>query len=178
MPEKTNEAISSFSCARDRDIENFLKKRSVKFEDLAKARTYLLLDKRMIQDEQKIDILAYFSIAPKVLELPEDLSTRQRKELDGFSGKMNHESITVLPMILIGQLAKNDKYLHEITGDTIMEYVFSIIQSIHNMLGGRIVSVDVRKNADGLIRFYKKYDFKESKKNQDGDLIQMIRMLC
>lgn len=178
MPKETNEAISSFSCARDRDIERFLKERSVEFDNLAKARTYFLLDKKMIRDEQKIDILAYFSIAPKVLELPKDLSIRQRKELDGFSGKMNNEPITVLPMILIGQLAKNDKYLYEITGDTIMKYAFSIIQNIHKMFGGRIVSVDVQKDAKGLIRFYKKYDFKESKKDQNGDLIQMIRMLC
>ncbi len=34
--------LSSFSCNKDEDIENFLHSRAVEFESLSKARTYLI----------------------------------------------------------------------------------------------------------------------------------------
>ena len=81
-------------------------------------------------------------------------------------------------MILIGQLAKNDRYCDDITGDTVIAYIFSMIEIIHNYMGGRIVTVDVRKEARGLVPFYEKHGFKALKENSDARFLQMIHLLC
>ena len=177
MPRQIEQAISCFSCKRDADLEEFLKSRAIKFEAIAKSRTYFLLDKEAL-NKQTIEILAYFSIAPQVLYLPENLSGNRRKKLDGFSGKIKGEHIAVLPVILIGQLAKNDAYCKEIGGDVVLKYAFSIIKRIHEMLGGRIVMVDVKEDASGLIRFYERHGFERLSNDLENKLSQMIRMLC
>ena len=47
--ERVNRLLSSFSCAKDPDIEHFLRSRAVEFERLSKSRTYLIFD----EDELK-----------------------------------------------------------------------------------------------------------------------------
>ena len=42
--ERVNRLLSSFSCAKDPDIEHFLHSRAVEFERLSKSRTYLIFD--------------------------------------------------------------------------------------------------------------------------------------
>ena len=42
--DRVDEILSSFSCAKDPDIESFIHHRAVEFEKLYKARTYLVLD--------------------------------------------------------------------------------------------------------------------------------------
>ena len=177
MPERIEEAISRFLCSRDTDLEKFLQERAIDFERIAKSRTYLLLDQESLE-KKRLEILAYFSLAPQVLFLPEDLSGNQRKKLDGFSGTINKIPVSALPVILIGQLAKNDRYCDDITGDTVIAYIFSMIEIIHNYMGGRIVTVDVRKEARGLVPFYEKYGFKALKENSDARFLQMIHLLC
>ena len=154
MPERIEEAISRFLCSRDTDLEKFL------------------------LEKKRLEILAYFSLAPQVLFLPKDLSGNQRKKLDGFSGTINKIPVSALPVILIGQLAKNDRYCDDITGDTVIAYIFSMIEIIHNYMGGRIVTVDVRKEARGLVPFYEKHGFKALKENSDARFLQMIHLLC
>ena len=152
MPERIEEAISRFLCARDTDLEKFLQERAIDFERIAKSRTYFLLDQESLE-KKRLEILAYFSLAPQVLFLPEDLSGNQRKKLDGFSGTINKIPVSALPVILIGQI-------------------------IHNYMGGRIVTVDVRKEARGLVPFYEKHGFKALKENSDARFLQMIHLLC
>ena len=42
--------LSSFSCKRDQDIEDFLKNKAVEFERLSKARTYLVCDEKILTE--------------------------------------------------------------------------------------------------------------------------------
>ena len=43
--------LSSFSCEKDRDIENFLRHRAVQFEELSKSRTYLICDEEQLASD-------------------------------------------------------------------------------------------------------------------------------
>jgi len=83
--------------------------------------------------------LAYFSIALKGLSLDESISITQVKQLQGFG-----KSERVIPAILIGQLGKNDHFRNDITGQYILEQVFSIIQHIQYLAGGRLAVVECR----------------------------------
>ena len=77
--------LSSFSCEKDSDIADYLQNRAVKFETLGKSRTYLVCDRDVFFNERDLHIYGFFTVALKVLDLPENLSNRKRLELDGFS---------------------------------------------------------------------------------------------
>lgn len=88
--DRVDEILSSFSCAKDPDIESFIQHWAVEFEKLYKARTYLVLDQDQLESEtpDKLIIYGYISLALKVLSVPDELSNRKRMSLDGFSSKI------------------------------------------------------------------------------------------
>lgn len=171
------DALLNFSCHRDVDIENSAKTRAILFEEKAKSRTYLFFDRACLSSG-KIEIIAFFSVGLQVLELADELSNRERMALDGFSGKIHGEKISKLPVILLGQLAKNDKYKNQIDGNEILQYVFSVIKSAHGIIGGRLILIDIKTNATGLIEFYKKNGFELIYNNDKTGFSQMIYKLC
>ena len=158
------------------DLEDFLRNKAFTFEDKAKSRTYLLLDKKGIENRQ-INIMAYFAIAPQIMYLPAELSVRQIKRLDGFSGKIHGEKLKALPVYLIGQLSKNDEYKEAIEGKIILSYAMSIIYRAYRAIGGRIVMVDVKSSATGLLRFYRNNGFEFISSDEDTGLSQLIYLI-
>ena len=50
-----NELLSSFSCSKDQDIEYFLQNRSIEFEKLSKARTYLVFDQDELEKKDPLN---------------------------------------------------------------------------------------------------------------------------
>ena len=51
--------LYSFSCEQDKDIEDYLHNRAVKFENLNKSRTYLVCDKGCLLTEERLRILGF-----------------------------------------------------------------------------------------------------------------------
>lgn len=126
--------------------------------------------------------LGYFSLALKVLSVPESYSNNQRKNIDGLSAKIHGDKISDFPCYLIGQLSRNsavDKSI--ISGDQIIKFAFSIIKIKSAMLniGGRAIMIECR-NEKKLIEFYSKNGFKLLDSIPDGNnkMIQMIQIVC
>ncbi len=152
---RAQELISIFVCEKDSDIENFLKSRAIQFEKLGKSRTFFIYD----EDQDDFQILAYFTLAIKVLKIPEDLiSGRTAKAFDGYSSKLNGRIITEFPSILIGQLGKNEMYKNVISGFEVLEYCLATILEGQIFLGGRIILLEC-KNVPYLISLYGKFGF-------------------
>lgn len=169
--------LSSFSCAKDHDIENFLHNRAVEFEALSKARTYLLCDENEMIENGRIVLLGYISLAPKSLQIPEGLSIRRRKELDGFSGKIHNEPITEIPCYLIGQLARNDSVPREsLSGRDLIEEAQRIIMGAVQAVGGRYMMIECH-NDPKLLAFYETNGFSEIARVADSGM-PMVQMLC
>ena len=166
--------ISSFSCPKNQELEEFLKKSAFLYEEIAKSRTYLLIDEDSLGSP--LSILAYFSIGMKTLIIPEDLSARQLRQLDGYSDKMYRRRITNLPVYLIGQLAKNDKFAFDVTGDEIIQAAISVIKELQNGLGGRLIAVDC-KPVKALHDFYERNQFIMIGHNDDNDLDQFVHFI-
>ena len=127
--EKLNELLSSFKCNLDPDIEFFLKSRAVTYEKLSKARTYLIVDENDLATKaiEDITILGYIALALKVLTVPESVSNRMRREIDGLSAKIHGEQITAFPVYLIGQLGRNTNISKEvISGKDLIGYVSEV----------------------------------------------------
>ena len=166
--------ISSFSCTKNQDLETFLKENSFHYEEIAKSRSYLLIDEESLGGT--LSILAYFSIGMKTLLIPEDLSARQLRQLDGYSDKMYKRRITSLPVYLIGQLAKNERFARNIDGDEIIQAAISVIRNIQRSLGGRLIAVDC-KPIKALHDFYERNQFIMIGHNEDNDLDQFVYFL-
>ena len=65
------EWLSSFSCERDKDIEDFLHNRAIPFENANKSRTYCIVDEALLQATGQMSILGFFTVSLKVLNIPE-----------------------------------------------------------------------------------------------------------
>lgn len=126
--------------------------------------------------DEQFSILAYFTLALQVIKLPNKLSNRKIKELDGFSAKINGEIITEFPAILIGQIGKNDEHKNDISGFDVMEYCMAKVLEGQARLGGRIVTLEC-KDIPYLIQFYEQFGFKKLEREYENDeLIQLIRV--
>ena len=124
--------------------------------------------------QESIEILGYFTIALKVLELDDDVSKTKRKKLDGLN-----KEIPFTPVYLIGQLGKNNIYKSEISGKEIIDFAIYEIMKSFNVIGGRIVLVECSNNQN-LTKFYQDNDFEllqETTDKNNNKLLQFIRFL-
>lgn len=173
--------LSSFSCSRDKDIEDFLHNRAIDFERINKARTYLVCDNNVLQTEGKIVILGYFSTALKVLDIPESISNRFRKKLDGMAATLHGEIIKSIPCYLIGQLAKNSDIPdnQSVSGAQLINNAISVIRLAETYVGGRYVLIECHDNPK-LLKFYADNDFKDfaTIPFKGEPMVQMLRPLC
>lgn len=173
--------LSSFSCAKDHDIESFLKEKAIEFEKLAKSRTYIVFDEQELTEKRlsELTIYGYVSIALKILTVPEDTSNRVRKEIDGYNAKIHGIQLKDFPCYLIGQLSKNTAVKeNEITGKNLLEYAESVISTAVNAVGGRYMMIECR-NEEKLIAFYSNNGFSEIARipDQNIPMVQMIRKI-
>lgn len=121
--------------------------------------------------------MAYFTIALQILKIPESLSNRKIKNFDGFNAKINGERITEFPVILIGQLGKNDLHKDKINGFDLLQYCLSTILDGQMLLSGRIIMLEC-KNIPYLIKLYEQFGFiKLDKDYQVGELLQFVKIL-
>ncbi len=104
--------LRTFSCKRNRDLEDFLHNRSLTFEKHLRSRTYLYID-----NETK-EVAAYFTIAISML-YADNISEKTIKLLDSYK-----DDVKTIPCFLIGQLGKSDKYEKFKIGEYILERDF------------------------------------------------------
>ena len=174
--------LSSFSCSQDEDIESFLHNRAIEFERLSKSRTYLVLDQdeMITKDIKDLTVFGYISLALKILTVPDSVSNRVRKELDGFSAKIHGVQISDFPCYLIGQLSRNSDVPHDsLSGEMLINFAHDVISASVDAVGGRYMMIECR-DSDKLVRFYKNNGYDEiSHIPDDGHpMVQMIRKIC
>jgi hypothetical protein len=184
--ESVEELLSSFLCPLNKDIELFLKERSIDFSKSSSARTYLVFN----NNEPHI-IAGYFAIAQKsiVIEKFSGISKTFEKKIRWFSdeymvgkGECSH-AIRVASVILIAQFGKNftNDAAGLITGQELMSITLSKISEIQHVLGGRFVSVEC-EDTPSLIDFYNMNGFvrlqnrpKDKGDPNAGHFVQLVR---
>lgn len=178
-----SQILSSFSCTQDEDIEAFLHNKAVQFENLSKARTYLVCDEEQLSAHDfcldQLTIYGYVSVALKVLSVSDSFSNQKRKKLDGLSAKIHGERIDDFSLYLIGQLARNSNVPHDsISGEALLQVAYDVIAAAVVAVGGRYMMIECRNNQK-LLDFYASNGFEEISRINDKDdvLIQMIRQI-
>ena len=162
------DALLSFRCGQDTDVQNFLSEKAVLFEKADKTRTYLVIDDETLA-AGRLNILGYFSLAIKVLTLPEEISGNQKKKLDG---KYSHIE-NGISAYLIGQLGKNDLYKEKLSGKQLILEAMKIIQEARIRVGGRVAYIECADHPK-LIKFYADNGFTVFNKDKKSELVQMI----
>ena len=164
--------LSEFECPKDTDLEDFIKEKSIRFNQSDKCKTFLIVDEEKIYTStEAFRILGYFSLLTKTIKLPDNISGTKRKELDGMD--KHAESIECF---LIGQLAKNSLYESEITGKMILERAINMIKQAQSIIGKRAVLVECSDNPK-VMKFYTDNGFKHIGHNDENNLEQMIHKL-
>ena len=74
------ELLSSFSCEKDSDIESFLHNRAVEFENLSKARTYLVFDVADFENGKDMKLFIVLTARKSLVKVKEEANYRGTEE--------------------------------------------------------------------------------------------------
>lgn len=171
---RVSDALDSFRCALDKDIENFLRFRAISYIERGWCAVYLMIDEQEF-DEGRIKIEAYFTLSHKPLIPPEDLPKSKIKDASGFK---DSESIH---FVLIGQLGKRIDQLKDgrydssvISSHNILDDAFSITEKSSALIPCRCALVECSDN-EKVHKVYQDYGFKFFQ--FDGDHYQFYRRI-
>lgn len=183
--DKTKTILSKFDCPKNKDVDDFLKSKSIEFSKQGLAITYLVF-----ASYKKENVLAgYFTLSTKVIAIYKtSLSNTLRKRIAKFAQYDNDLKRYSLSANLIGQLSKNfySDYNRLISGDELLKFACDKVKAIQGEIGGRIVYLEC-EDEPKLIDFYSTNGFVEfGKRKLDKDelglmqgkyLIQMLKYL-
>ena len=150
--------LSDFSCPLNKDIENFIREKSIPFECAGMARTTLVF----LQDNtSNPKLVAFYSITTSKINL-DNINKGNKRKLIGTSYAVGNE----ISAILIGQLSKNYAYDYDklISGKTLMGLVFKRIYEIDKMVPSILTYVDFQ-DISKLKSYYKSYGFEYLRTN-------------
>ena len=158
------DALDSFRCCKDLDIETFLRNKALQFLDRNWCSIYLILEEQAF-DAGKIKIAAYFTLSHKSL-IPVTASKNKIRDTNGFG---NAEAIH---FVLIGQLGKyiseeNEKiFKNPITSREMLDYAMQVVQESNRLIPCRCVLVECSEN-ENVQKAYKDYGFLFFQKDEE-----------
>ena len=141
--------LSEFSCPKNLEIEEFMRKNAIEFAKRKTSITYLLVD-----DECRIH--GIFAVTHKALQVTgQELSGTVRKKLQRYAQADEETGELTLSAFLIGQFGKNYQYtdIATITGVQLMDAVFEVLENVQHQIGGGVVYLECEEKPQ-LLNFY------------------------
>ena len=132
----------------------FLQEKAISFVQRGWCSVYLIVDEDAF-DNVELNVIAYFTLSNKVLNLPEkEVSKSKVKDVSGIKGS------EYVHFILIGQLGKfiDQDCIAAITSQEILEYAFEIIYSVNYLIPCRCTLVECNEE-EKIHQVYKDYGF-------------------
>ncbi len=77
---KVERTLSSFYCAKDPDIQDFVRCNMERFDDRSICRSYLILDRKN-SDDENFFVLGFFALALKILKVDQSKLSRKQKRI-------------------------------------------------------------------------------------------------
>lgn len=171
--DRLSDALDSFRCCLDNDIETFLRQKAIQFIQRKWCAVYLIVDEQEF-DAGCIKVDAYFTLSHKAL-IPSAASKTSVKDASGFK-----EAETV-HFVLIGQLGKHIERLEDgkicnanISSKEILDNAFEIIRASDALIPCRCVLVECSDN-EKVHKVYTDYQFK--KFQFDGEHHQFYKQI-
>ena len=141
--------LSDFSCKRNPEIENFVRKNAVDFAKKKMSVTYLVVD-----DTESIS--AIFTLTHKAIEITnKNLSNTMRKRIQRHSRLDESTDSFNVSAFLIAQFGKSDTKTSEenISGNALMDFTFEVLTAVQHDIGGGLVYLEC-EDKEKLINFY------------------------
>lgn len=175
--DELNVALSSFSCPKNSEIEEFMRKNAIEFAKRKISITYLLID-------TESRILGIFALAHKALQvMSEELSGTVKRKLQRYAQVDEETGLLILSAFLIGQFGKNYQYPESLTvsGIQLMDAAFEILERVQHEIGGGVVYLECEEKPK-LLEFYQNeknrfriFGDRYSKKD-DVNYIQLLKI--
>lgn len=170
-----HDALLSFRCVQDQDIEDFLHNKAIDFLSRGWCSVYILFNKDAFAANLLV-IEAYFTLSHKSLVSdPETMSLNAIKQYGGF------KTAKTLNFVLIGQLGKwvvgseKEGYVRSsVSSKEILDKAFEVIQSASELIPCRYTMVECSDNPK-VIKAYADYGFKFFQK--DGEHNQYCKLI-
>ena len=146
---EVNNILSTFSCPKNYEIENFILKNSIQFAKKKMSITYLVMDENR-------RLIGYFTLTHKSALIPIDnLSKTNQKKLAMHAKFDETTNCYDVSAFLVAQFGKNYAVDNGnfMTGNLLMDYVFSVLNDIRHMIGGGVVFLECEDN-EKLLSFY------------------------
>lgn len=177
--------ISSFSCPKNKDVEDFLHSKAIEFSRQGLSKTHLVFTSK----DDKCILVGYYCLASKPVIIDKSaLSKTLQKKVNKFTIYDSYSRRYVTSASLIGQLGKNftNRNNELIDGDYLLDLAVKKIKAIQDEIGGRLTYLECEDN-EKLINFYKKNGFtvfgkRELEKDETDSfrgkyLMQMLRYI-
>lgn len=172
-----SEAFKKFSCQREHDLEDFLLRKAVTYENMGFGKTYLVIDEDRLRKGEFV-VVAYFTIAQRAIDISQMSGKKKRRFLGNYPGR---DSLNAVPAYLIGQLGRCDEYTaKEFPGEQLLNECYHAISMAARVVGGNLIILECREcmyekfyssqnfmklydelNEEKLYTLYKKVDFSE-----------------
>lgn len=154
--EKLNNSFKKFSCQRESDLEDFLVHKAITYERTNYGKSYLLINRAELK-KGNFEIVAYFTIAQRSVDISKLSNKRKRKVLGDYPGR---DSIKSAPAFLIGQLGRCDEYSNDdLSGQQLLNECYHVISLAAQVVGGNLLVLECREHM--FEKFYEGQGFKK-----------------
>ena len=175
------QVLSTFSCKKNVDVENFLLNQAVDFTKTNQSVTYIVLTAKSGL------MVGYFTITVKPISVNgAGFSNTVKRKIARVSEQDPVNGTYSLAAYLIAQLGKNfsNGANEMITGEQLLGLAIEKIKELQYMAGGMVVFLEA-ENEEKLLDFYekqngfKRFDTKEIKSGTEDThtLVQLLKVL-
>ena len=175
--EEVSNFLGGFSCKKNKEVQWFLRKLSMRFARLNISATHLVLS----EDFERI--VAYYTLVCKPLSVKADeLGEDSRKSLEDFC-RLNEHGCYDFSAYLIAQLGRNyAQDLNEtISGDELMNVILDHLRRMRINLGGNVAFVEYERGNAKLLDYYTRNGFvsmnSHSDSGENDKLAQLFRFI-
>lgn len=147
--EELQRVLSDFSCSKNGEIENFVRKNAIEFAKKKMSITYLVID-------EKSRVVAMFALTHKAVQIvSEGLSSSVKKKIKRYAQLDEETGTFTLSSFLIGQFGKNYQYqdILKLEGKQLMEAAFGVLRHVQREIGGGVVYLECEEKPQ-LLKFY------------------------
>ena len=144
-----NQLLSDFSCPKNDEIENFIKKNAIDFAKRKMSVTHLVMD-------EQGKIAAIFALTHKAVKVRDDvLSSSLKKKIKRYAQLDEDTNSYMVSAFLIAQFGKNyeEREGEQLSGNSIMDNAMDILTAVQYDVGGGVVYLECEDKPQ-LLSFY------------------------
>ena len=176
--DEVSDFLKGFSCKKNKEVQWFLRKLSMKFARLNISATHLVLSEDLDR------IVAYYTLVCKPLSVKADeLGEDSRKSLEDFCRLNEQRGCYDFSAYLIAQLGRNytQDLTETISGDELMDVILDHLRRMRINLGGNVAFVEYERGNAKLLDYYTRNGFvsmnSHSDSGENDKLAQLFRFI-